>query len=127
MDPFSAIGIAASLIFNQDGLKTLRSSTDHCSGVFDDLRKALAKASKQIAEKRSFSSRIELSKSEKAKWPFHQPRALSLRSELTTVKSNLVILLSIAHLAHSENWRSDMKTRSSRPTSATCSSIPSNG
>ena len=66
------------LIFNHDGLKTLRSSTDHCSDVFDELQKALSKASKQIAERRSSSSQLELSKTEKAKWPFHQPRILAV-------------------------------------------------
>ena len=91
-------------IFKDDGLKTLRSSTDYCRIIFDRLKDELEKASKQVAGKRKGlkSRKIELSASEKAKWPFLQPKIFSLRSELGLTKSNLVLILSIAHLAHSE-------------------------
>ena len=91
-----------AVIFNADGLKTLRASVDHCNGVFTELRNELHKASKQIAGKRQHAGKVELSTAEKAMWPLRSSRILSLRNELGLVKNNLVIILSIAHLAHSE-------------------------
>ena len=90
------------MIFKNDGLVALRSSANHCNCIFDQLQKALQKASKQISGVRSQDTKVMLSKSEKAKWPFYEPRILALRDELGAVKNNLMIALSIAHLAHSE-------------------------
>ena len=89
-------------IFNAEGLQTLRSSTDHCSTVFADLQAELQSASKQVAGRTSVHAKIELSIAERAKWPFLQPKIRELRTELGHVKGNLVVILSIAHLAHAE-------------------------
>ena len=89
-------------IFNDEGLQTLRSSTDHYSTIFGDLQGELQNASKQVAGKTNVHAKIELSVTEKAKWPFLQPKIRELRTELGHVKGNLVVILSIAHLAHAE-------------------------
>ena len=92
------------VIFKDEGLRTLRSSTDQCGIVFERLKIELERASKQLSGKRRALKRgkIELSTSEKAKWPFIQPKIVNLRTELGLVKNNLVLVMSIAHLAYSE-------------------------
>ena len=61
-------------IFTEEGLKTLRSATNHCNSVFVELKRKLESASKQMAGMTSANSKIELSLSEKAKWPLHQKK-----------------------------------------------------
>ena len=89
-------------IFNGDGIKTLATSTEHCSAVFDDLKTELQKASKQISGRTSADVKVELSTTERAKWPFLQPKIKEIRTELGHAKGNLVVILSVAHLAHAE-------------------------
>ena len=64
-------------LFKEDGLKTLKTTVEQCSAVFTELKNELANASKQIAGKRPLGKAIELSSSEKAKWPFRQPRIVT--------------------------------------------------
>ena len=90
------------VLFEKDGLKTLRDATTHCSGVFFGLKEELEKASKQLKQmscRQPHDKKVELSMSEKAKWPFRQSRILTLRNELGSAKNNLLIILSIEKLA----------------------------
>ena len=95
------------VIFNEEGSSNLRASRDECQYVFNQLKEEVERASKQFSGKRRFfkSNKIELSTAEKAKWSLLEPKILRLRSELGKVKSNIVLILSIAHLAHAENLR----------------------
>ena len=89
-------------IFNDEGLETLRNATGGCRFVFEDLRTQLVRASHQVAGKTKPDAKIELSYQEKAKWPFAQPKIQGLRVELSNIKSNLVLILSVAHLAYAK-------------------------
>jgi hypothetical protein len=75
---------------------------DECSAVFEQIRAEAEKASKQIGEKKIAVGKIKLSSSEKAKWPFLQPKIQGLMVELSHIKNNLMVMLLIAQLAHAE-------------------------
>jgi hypothetical protein len=47
----------------------------------------------------SSTVKIKLSASEKAKWPFLQPQFAELRTDLRDSKSNLLLMVTVAHLA----------------------------
>jgi hypothetical protein len=70
--------------------------------IFNEVDGELKKASKQIASKKPVSGKIVLSKSERTKWPFLQPGIEQLRDDLQRSKGNLMLLLAVATLAHSE-------------------------
>ena len=91
-------------IFSAQGLKDIHIFTTVCEAIFIEIGKELSKASKQISGKKG-QDKIVLSASEKAKWPFLQPRIKELRLELGESKNNLILMLSVTTLAHAERLR----------------------
>ncbi|KAI9767114.1 MAG: hypothetical protein M1840_005903, partial [Geoglossum simile] len=97
---------------SDEGLKQVELATDICRTVFDQLQSVVEGASKQLSNKNPSGQKIKLSTSEKAKWPFLQPRIQELRTELFNAKSNLMVVLLIAQLANAEKLTSQNKSSS---------------
>ena len=90
-------------IFSQGGLETTKSSASMCQRIFEEIDKAMKKASEQLRSKGRFSgSKIKLSRMEKAKWPFLQPSIESLRIDLREAKGTLMLILQVTTLAFSK-------------------------
>ena len=94
-------------IFNQNGLETTKTSAAMCERVFKEAEKEVKKASEQLrnykpGRGRMSGEKIELSTTEKAKWPFLQPKIDTLRADLRDAKSTLMLMLQVASLALSK-------------------------
>lgn len=94
-------------IFSQNGLETTKTSTAMCERVFREAEKEVKKASEQLrnykpSQGRMRGEKIELSTTEKAKWPFLQPKIDTLRADLRDAKSTLMLMLQVASLALSK-------------------------
>ena len=91
-------------IFSTQGLRDAERAVGQCDGVFDDIKGELAKASKQLGARSpsQSSQRLRLSPAERAKWPFLQPRMDTLRRDLKEAKNTLLLILTVATLAHAE-------------------------
>ena len=91
-------------ILNREGLETTKVSAAMCERVFQQIAKEVKRASEHLRKHRPgrgtmSGERIELSASEKAKWPFLQPNIDTLRTDLRDAKSTLMLLLQVATLA----------------------------
>ena len=91
-------------ILNREGLETTKVSAAMCKRVFQQIEKEVKRASEHLRKHRPgrgtmSGERIELSASEKAKWPFLQPNIDTLRTDLRDAKSTLMLLLQVATLA----------------------------
>jgi hypothetical protein len=87
-------------IFNSTALRDISTAIRHCQHVFKQIHRYLQRATKQIkAQSLTPTTKIQLSTSEKAKWPFLQPQFTELRNDLRDSKSNLLLMVTVAHLA----------------------------
>ena len=90
-------------IFNQAGLDTTMYSANICHRIFQDLQQAIFKASTQLRDsKKVMGGKIKLTATEKAKWPFLQPKIDILRQDLQEAKGTLMLMLQVTSLAFSK-------------------------
>lgn len=91
-------------IFNEQGLKDASTAVEHCDKIFGEVRGELNKASKGLGEgpHRNAKGPLRLTPAERAKWPFLQPRMNGLRTDLREAKDTLLLMLTVATLAHAE-------------------------
>jgi hypothetical protein len=89
-------------IFNARGLNDAEFAVQHCNNVFGEVREELNKASKELTARKDQRGPIRLSAAERAKWPFLQPRMDVMRADLRDAKDTLLLMLSVATLAHAE-------------------------
>ena len=92
-------------IFNPDQVQNIEISSTKCKHIFDELKEILGKASQQLrnaytstSKSKNTFSRIRLSRLERMKWPFLQPSIQSLRSALGDSKATLTLILQVVHL-----------------------------
>ena len=87
-------------IFNENGLQTTLHAANTCKTIFKDLQTTVSKASSQLAENASnMPIKITLRSSEKAKWPFLQPKIDLLKRDLQDAKNTLMLMLQVTTLA----------------------------
>ena len=91
-------------ILNKSGLESTKTAAAMCEKIFSEIETELKKASEQVRRYKPGigkmrGQKIELSKTEQAKWPFLQPRIDGLRTDLRDAKSTLILLLQLATLA----------------------------
>ena len=91
-------------ILNPEGLETTRTAAAMCERIFSEIEKEVKRASEQLRRYKPGlgkmrGPKIDLSKTEKAKWPFLQPTIDGLRADLRDAKSTLILLLQVATLA----------------------------
>jgi hypothetical protein len=87
-------------IFNSTALRDISTAIKQCQQIFKQIHRYLQRATKQIkAHSITATAKIQLSASEKAKWPFLQPQFDELRNDLRDSKSNLLLMVTVAHLA----------------------------
>ena len=104
-------------IFNEAGLQTTMHSANMCQQIFHDLRLAASDASMQLrACKKPTGGKFKLSVTEKAKWPFLQPKIDGLRQDLQEAKGTLMLMLQVTSLAFTKRIAD---RRSTGSTSAT--------
>lgn len=91
-------------IFSQSGLETTKTSATMCENIFKTIEQAARDASEQIRGRGRgrIVGKINLSKSEKAKWPFLQPSIEALRDDLRMAKGTLMLMLQVTTLAFSK-------------------------
>ena len=90
-------------IFNQAGLDTTMHSANMCHRIFRDLQQATFKASAQLRDgKKLIGGKFKLTATEKAKWPFLQPKIDMLRQDLQEAKGTLMLMLQVTSLAFSK-------------------------
>lgn len=90
-------------IFSQGGLETTRTSAAMCERIFQEVENEAKKASEQIGGTRKLNGgKIKLSRMEKAKWPFLQPRIDVLKTDLREAKGTLMLMLQVTSLALSK-------------------------
>ena len=90
-------------VFNKDGLATTQASADACKSVFQELDDVLKRASQQIRENRNKTAlghNIVLSKHERMRWPFLQPKIDSLRTALRDARETLMLMLHVTTLGY---------------------------
>ncbi|KAH7408604.1 hypothetical protein DE146DRAFT_752730 [Phaeosphaeria sp. MPI-PUGE-AT-0046c] len=87
-------------IFNPTALADIHSALHHCRSIFSQIKRFLERATKQVKDlvPRSYS-KVTLSRSEKAKWPFLQASVQELRNDLRDSKTNLLLMVAVANLA----------------------------
>jgi len=89
-------------IFSESALQTTTASAKTCEGIFQELQDELKKASAEIRRSDGLlAKKIHLSRMERAKWPFLQPRMESLRTDLRLAKETLMFMLQVTTLAYS--------------------------
>ena len=72
----------------------------HCRSIFSQIKKYLERATKQVKRITPRPhSKIKLSRSERAKWPFLQFPFNELRTDLRDSKTNLLLMVAVANLA----------------------------
>jgi hypothetical protein len=100
LDPRPDSGGRYLTILNPNALRDIAYALEHCKSIFEQIRKSSRKASEQLKNVASpKGKKIELSKREKAKWPFLQPRFNELRMDLRDSKTNLLLMVAVANLA----------------------------
>ena len=91
-------------ILSEEAIETTKTAAAMCEKIFSEIEKEVKRASEQLRRYKPGlgkmrGQKIELSKTEKAKWPFLQPSIDGLRAELRDAKSTLILLLQVATLA----------------------------
>jgi hypothetical protein len=88
-------------IFNATALSDIDHALSHCDSIFTQIKDYLKRATKQVRRiaPNSTATKITLSRTEKAKWPFLQPQFQELRNDLRDSKSNLLLMVAVANLA----------------------------
>ncbi|KAF2118721.1 hypothetical protein BDV96DRAFT_568379 [Lophiotrema nucula] len=109
LDQLSALveaRIEGRRILNARALGDVKGELRNCKSVFREIEKYLRRATKQVdGIGRSLTllpgskkkKRLELSRGEKAKWPFLQPHFGELRSDLRDSKQNLTLMIVVAN------------------------------
>lgn len=88
-------------LFTPAALHDILTAISQCRKVFRQLQDKLEVASRQVKNipTSSKAKKIQLSRTEKAKWPFLQPEVDELRQTLRDKKSNLLLMVAVANLA----------------------------
>ncbi|KAI4923821.1 hypothetical protein J4E85_007977 [Alternaria conjuncta] len=86
-------------VFNSIALGDISHALRRCRAVFTETEALLSNAFEQVRTRSTPHSKIELSKFEKAKWPFLQPQFDDLRNDLRGAKGDLVLMIAVASLA----------------------------
>ena len=91
-------------ILNPDGLESTKTAAAMCERTFLEIEKEVKKASEQLRRYKPGlgkmrAQKIELSTTEKTKWPLLQPKIDGLRADLRDAKSTLILLLQVVTLA----------------------------
>jgi len=86
-------------VFNSVALNDISHALRRCRSSFTEIEVLLRRAFEQMGKRPALRSKIELSRFEKAKWPFLQPQFDELRSDLRDAKGNLVLMIAVASLA----------------------------
>jgi len=86
-------------VFNSVALNDISHALRRCRSSFTEIEALLRRAFEQVGKRPALRSKIELSRFEKAKWPFLQPQFDELRNDLRDAKSNLVLMIAVASLA----------------------------
>ena len=98
-------------ILNPTGLESTKTAAAMCEKIFSEIENEVKRGSEQLRRYKPGlgkmrGQKIELSTTEKAKWPFLQPTIDSLRADLRDAKSTLILLLQVATLALNK-WMAD--------------------
>ena len=86
-------------VFKSNALGDISHALRRCRSVFTEIEALLSNAFEQVRDRSTPHSKIELSKFEKAKWPFLQPQFDDLRDDLRGAKGDLVLMIAVASLA----------------------------
>lgn len=86
-------------VFNSVALSDISHALQRCRSVFTEIEILLRQAFEQVGKRHGSHSKIQLSRFEKAKWPFLQPQFDDLRTDLRDSKSNLMLMVAVASLA----------------------------
>jgi hypothetical protein len=86
-------------VFNSVALNDISHALGRCRSAFTDIDTFLRRAFEQVGKRPALRSNIELSRFERAKWPFLQPQFEDLRNDLRDAKGNLVLMIAVASLA----------------------------
>jgi hypothetical protein len=86
-------------VFNSVALNDISHALGRCRSAFTDIDTLLRRAFEQVGKRPTMRSNIELSRFERAKWPFLQPQFDDLRNDLRDAKGNLVLMIAVASLA----------------------------
>lgn len=99
---------STSGVFSKGGLETTKSSARICQRIFEELERETAKASQLLrSRKQRLGEKVELSKLEKAKWPFLQPNVDALRTDLREAKGTLMLMLQVLSERQARQSRKD--------------------
>ncbi|KAF2280474.1 uncharacterized protein EI97DRAFT_455364 [Westerdykella ornata] len=96
---------ARNSLFTQTALSDILGAIQHCDRMFHKVQVYLKKASRQIKQSAVAdpqAKKVELSRSERAKWPFLQPQFDELRNDLRDSKGNLLLMIAVANLTLAE-------------------------
>jgi hypothetical protein len=86
-------------VFNSTALHDISHGLQRCRSAFTEIEALLRRAFEQVGKRTALRSKIELSRFEKAKWPFLQPQFDELRNDLRDAKGNLILMIAVASLA----------------------------
>ena len=87
-------------IFSLNGLETTLVAATACRRIFEQVEKDAKDASRQLRTcKRDWLGKVELSRTERLRWPFLHRRMDTLRNELQEAKGTLMLMLQISSLA----------------------------
>ena len=86
-------------VFNSTALRDISHGLQRCRSAFTEIEALLCRAFEQMGKRPALHSKIELSRFEKAKWPFLQPQFDELRNDLRDAKGNLILMIAVASLA----------------------------
>jgi hypothetical protein len=86
-------------VFNSTALHDISHGLQRCRSAFTEIEALLRRAFEQMGKRPALRSKIELSRFEKAKWPFLQPQFDELRNDLRDAKGNLILMIAVASLA----------------------------
>ncbi|OWY51392.1 camp-dependent protein kinase [Alternaria alternata] len=86
-------------VFNSTALEDISHGLQRCRSAFTEIEALLRRAFEQVGKRPALRSKIELSRFEKAKWPFLQPQFDELRNDLRDAKGNLILMIAVASLA----------------------------
>jgi hypothetical protein len=86
-------------VFNSTALHDISHGLQRCRSAFTEIEALLRRAFEQVGKRPALRSKIELSRFEKAKWPFLQPQFDELRNDLRDAKGNLILMIAVASLA----------------------------
>ena len=99
----------SAAMFTLSQIQDIKASSIRCEEIFDELKRILSKASKQLqdvyqspSKGHGNSPRIKLSRLEQMKWPFLQPSMEPLQIALRDAKSTLALLLQVVQLRHAQ-------------------------